>query len=111
MGGFRSGVEVGEEAERLGGEVRRGRRSWGRENQREREKKRKERKRARWRLSEESEGKRERDKKERRGEVTGRGRMNFRVFTENYKRDISSLVPINFMALMIPTERHKKVLC
>lgn len=52
----------------------------------------------------------ERDKKERRGEVTGRGRMNFRVFTENYKRDISSLVPINFMALMIPTERHKKSL-
>lgn len=61
-------------------------------------------------MSEESEGKRE-IKKERRGEVTGRGRMNFRVFTENYKRDISSLVPINFMALMIPTERHKKVLC
>lgn len=36
--------------------------------------------------------------------------MNFRVFTENYKRDISSLVPINLMALMIPTERHKKSL-
>lgn len=33
-------------------------------------------------------------KKRERGEVTGRGRMNFRVFTENYKRDISSLVPI-----------------
>jgi len=36
----------------------------------------------------ESEG--ERDKKKerergKRGEVTGRGRMNFRVFTENYK--------------------------
>lgn len=55
-------------AERLGGEVRRGRRSWGRENQRDRKKerereRRKGRKRARWRLSEESEGKREIKKK------------------------------------------------
>lgn len=37
-------------------------------------------------IERESEGKKDKKKEERRrGEVTGRGRMNFRVFTENYK--------------------------
>lgn len=34
--------------------------------------------------------------------------MNFRVsFYRKLQRDNSRLVPINFMVLMIPTERHK----
>lgn len=47
-------------------------------------------------------------KERREKEVTGRGRMNFRVsFYRKLQRDNSRLVPIHFMALMIPTERHK----
>lgn len=72
-----------------------------RENQREEEQGRK----ARWRLREKVRvGKIQRKKRE----VTGRGRMNFRVsFYRKLQRDNSSLVPINVMVLMIPTKRHK----
>lgn len=74
-----------------------------RENQREEEQGRKQR----WRSRERKPG-RERYKERREKEVTGRGRMNFRVsFYRKLQRDNSRLVPINFMVLMIPTERHK----
>lgn len=47
-------------------------------------------------------------KERREEEVTGRGRMSFRVsFYRKLQRDNSRLAPIHFMALMIPTERHK----
>ena len=51
---------------------------------------------------------RERDKRkkrERRGNRKGENELQ--GFYRKLQRDNSSLVPINFMALMIPTERHK----
>lgn len=85
----------------------------GREGERVRENQRGggTRQKARWRSRErererESQGGKDTKKEEK--EVTGRGRMNFRVsFYRKLQRDNSRLVPINFMVLMIPTERHR----
>lgn len=50
-----------------------------------------------------------REKKERKKERRGnrKGENELQGFYRKLQRDISSLVPINFMVLMIPTERHK----
>lgn len=71
------GVRWGRKQRGWGGEVRRGRRSWGQENQREREKKRKKRKEESKMEIERGERGQERDKKrkERRGNRKGENEL------------------------------------